>query len=125
MKLLAILVATGALLAMGAVLGEDERDESDLLTAAQVIRPDDYRMKLALDCLTHIRESKANEGDTVLVKLLDATGFELRKVSVREFKDNSGRVRFGFEFGNGQELKSVYWESDCPQGDAAGRLAAR
>ena len=82
-------------------------------------------MKLALDCLTQIRDSKANEGDTVLVKLLEATGFKLQKVLAKEFKDGSRRVRFGFEYSNGDELKSIYWESDFPLESPADRLAAR
>lgn len=122
-----VLLAAGALLFVPAVRsGQTGEEPSSSLAAAVVVGEGEPTMRLALDCLTRIRESPSNDGDTVLVKLLEATGFRLKKVLAKEYKTDPSRVRFGFEFVNRDDVKSVYWESDCQSAaGSAERVASR
>jgi hypothetical protein len=125
MKKLVILIMAGALLFLLASVSGATSDDASVLTAAVVVEDDDLNMRLAHDCLARIRASKANDGDTVLVKVLAATGFKLEKVVAKEFKNDPRRIRFGFEFGNPNEVKSVYWEADCPVTSSEELLTSR
>lgn len=125
MRPIIALMAVVALLSIPAVRGEGSGDDSSVLTAAVVVDENDAQLQLAHECLARIRDSKANDGDTVLVKVLDATGFTLKKVLVRQYKNDPERVRFGFEFGNRDDVKTVYWESDCSVPASGEHLASR
>ena len=125
MRPIIALMAVVALLSIPAVRGEGTSDDSSVLTAAVVVDQDDFQLQLAHDCLARIRVSKANDGDTVLVKVRDATGFTLKKVLAKQYKHDPERVRFGFEFGNRDDVKTVYWESDCSVTSSGEHLASR
>lgn len=125
MKPILALMTVVALLSIPAVRGEGASDDTSVLTAAVVVAANDHQMQLAQECLARIRESKANDGDTVLLKVLDATGFTLEKVLAKHYEDDSGRIRFGFEFRNRDNVKTVYWESDCSMSASGEHLASR
>jgi hypothetical protein len=118
-------MAVVALLSIPAVRGEGTSDDASVLAAAVVVDENDSQLQLAHDCLARIRDSEANDGDTVLVKVLDATGFKLKKVLAKQYKNDPERVRFGFEFGNRDDVKTVYWESDCSVPASGEHLASR
>jgi hypothetical protein len=125
MKPIIALMAVVALLSIPGVRGEGASDSSSVLTAAVVVAENDSQLQVAHDCLARIRASKANDGDTVLVKVLDATGFTLKKVLAKQYKNDPERIRFGFEFGNRDDVKTVYWESDCSGPNSGEHLASR
>jgi hypothetical protein len=70
-------------------------------------------MNLANDCLVKTFGAE-QDGDTArLIRVLKLTGFTLSTVVMKEVKQDPVRIRFGFEFTKPEELKTVYWETDC------------
>ena len=125
MRPILAVMAVAAVLSVPAVRGTGATDDSSVLAAAVVVDENDSQFELAQECLARIRASKANDGDTVLVKVLEATGFRLEKVLAKPYKDDPERIRFGFEFRNRDDVKTVYWESDCPVPGSGEHLASR
>jgi hypothetical protein len=125
MRPILALMAVVAVLSVPLVRGAGATDESSVLTAAVVVEESDSQFEIAHECLARILASKANDGDTVLVKVLAATGFSLEKILAKQYKDDPERIRFGFEFRNRDDVKTVYWESDCPVPGSGEHLASR
>jgi hypothetical protein len=81
---------------------------------AVVVEKGDRRWDTAQDCLAKMLTAESEYGRTDLRVVLQATGFSLSKVTVREVKQDPPRIRFGFEFDNREQVKTLYWEADCP-----------
>ena len=86
---------------------------TDAVEIGIILKDGDWRMNLANDCLAETFGAE-KDGDTAkLIRVLKLTGFALSTVVMKEVKQDPVRIRFGFEFTKPEELKSVYWETDC------------
>ena len=86
---------------------------TDAVEIGIILRDGDWRMNLANDCLEKTFGAE-QDGDTArLIRVLKLTGFTLSTVVMKEVKQDPVRIRFGFEFTKPEELKTVYWETDC------------
>ena len=86
---------------------------TDAVEIGIILKDGDWRMNLANDCLAETFAAE-NDADTAkLLRVLELTGFALSTVVMKEVKQDPVRIRFGFEFTKPEELKSVYWETDC------------
>ncbi len=87
---------------------------TDAVEIGIILKDGDWRMNLANDCLEETFGAE-KDGDTAkLLRILKVTGFALSTVVMKEVKQDPARIRFGFEFTKPEELKTVYWETDCP-----------
>lgn len=77
-----------------------------------VLKHGDARMRLADRCLESLFKVEGDGETAEGLRVLNLTDFDLTKVTVRQVTPE--RVRFGFEFTKADELKTVYWEADCP-----------
>ena len=86
---------------------------TDAVEIGIILKDGDWRMNLANDCLEETFGAE-KDGDTAkLLRILKLTGFALSTVVMKEVKQDPVRIRFGFEFTKPEELKTVYWETDC------------
>lgn len=86
---------------------------TDAIEIGIILKDGDWRMNLANDCLEETFGTET-DGDTArLLRVLKLTGFTLSTVVMKEVKQDPVRIRFGFEFTKPEDLKSVYWETDC------------
>ena len=86
---------------------------ADAGTSVAVLQQGDWRLEAANACLAQMLTSEREGGGTDLATILEATGFELSKVTLRGAKRTPDRMRFGFEYVNRAQLKTLYWEADC------------
>ena len=125
-----IALAAIALLALGAAgQGTDSPTpaaaDSDAGSTVVVLHQGDWRLDAAHDCLKEMLTSEWEGGATDLEFVLDATGFSISKITVRGLKQNPDRIRFGFEFVNREQVKTLYWEADCRVDDQTETRLAR
>ena len=86
---------------------------SDPVDIGIILRDGDWRMDLANDCLAETFAVDENSEMARTLRILKLTGFSLSTVVMKEVKQDPVRIRFGFEFTKPQDLKTVYWETDC------------
>ena len=87
---------------------------TDAVEIGIILKDGDWRMNLANDCLAETFAAEKDADTAKLLRVLELTGFALSTVVMKEVKHDPVRIRFGFEFTKPEELKSVYWETDCP-----------
>ncbi len=86
---------------------------TDAVEIGIILKDGDWRMNLANDCLAETFAAEEDADMARLLRVLRLTGFALSTVVMKEVKQDPVRIRFGFEFTKPEELKSVYWETDC------------
>ena len=86
---------------------------TDAVEIGIILKDGDWRMNLANDCLEETFAAEKDSDTAKLIRVLKLTGFTLSTVVMKEVKQDPVRIRFGFEFTKPEELKTVYWETDC------------
>jgi hypothetical protein len=87
---------------------------TDAIDLAILLKDGDERMKLADGCLRQNFKVEGDGGSAELLRILGHTGFSLSKVTMVPPVEDGQAVRFGFEFTNADQLKTVYFETECP-----------
>jgi hypothetical protein len=90
-------------------------------TTPVVLQEGDARLQLAHECLLANGDEKADQ----LLRILEATGFSLVKVTLKDTGRDPDRNRFGYEFTSSDLVKTVYWEVNCPSQAAESKIASR
>jgi len=114
-----LFVLTASLFALGAVLQNDGSninpgDQTDAIGIGIILKDGDWRMDLANNCLKELFKADGDGETAHLIRILNLTDFDLSRVSIREVMQDPNRIRFGFEFRKKLDLKTVYWEAECP-----------
>jgi hypothetical protein len=125
--ILALLVSSTA---MTVVLQNDGShiepgDHTDAIGIGIILKDGDWRMNLANNCLKDLFRSEGDGETAHLIRILNVTDFDLDRVSIREVLHDPHRIRFGFEFRKKLDLKTVYWEAECPVQLPEGGVTAR
>ena len=118
MKTTIVVLALGLATFFAALKNDGSRiapgTHTDAVEIGIILKDGDWRMNLANGCLEETFGAE-QDGDTArLLRVLKLTGFALSTVVMKEIKQDPVRIRFGFEFTKPEELKTVYWETDCP-----------
>ncbi len=117
MKTMIVLVVLGLMATSAALKNDGSRiapgTHTDAVEIGIILKDGDWRMNLANDCLTKTFAAEDDPDTAKLLRVLELTGFALSTVVMKEVKQDPVRIRFGFEFTKPEELKSVYWETDC------------
>ena len=95
-------------------LGGDTQLMEGYLKIGKILKEGDWQLNLANNCLETLFEAGGDSETSQLLQILSLTDFDLKKVTIKELKQDPTRVRFGFEFNKRDALKTVYWEADCP-----------
>ena len=118
-KVLFLLAAVGVLTTVllappPGFTGSSTREVRDPVEIAELLNHGDEKMNLADQCLQQLFREEGNGETARLLRILNVTDFELSRITIREIHEEPKRVRFGFEFRKPLDLKTVYWEQDCP-----------
>lgn len=113
MKTFIALVILATIPLFAAVQSETAQTETESGDLVVVLQNGDWRMEAAQDCLKQMLTTRSDGGGADLSAILDATGFKLSKITAREIRQNPDRIRFGFEYGNREQVKTLYWEAEC------------
>jgi hypothetical protein len=129
MKSLIALLVLGALPLLAAIRDDgsqiDPGTHTDAVDIGIVLRDGDARMNLANQCLKRMLRDGSGGDKADLLRVLAITGFSLTKVSAAPLPEDPTRIRFGFEFSHREQVKTIYWEADCPVEIPENEMAAR
>ena len=118
MRPTAFFLAVGIAISLPTIGADNDKIEpgthTDSVRIGMILKEGDWRLNLANNCLKRLFRADGGTQTAELLQILSVTDFDLSKVTIREAKQDPGRIRFGFEFTKPDALKTVYWEADCP-----------